>query len=101
MMKLATPVSPPPTLPRRERGRTNRYASYVKPGDPASRWILSGSHGFGWGWHITHIDPPDFFIFYMGKYSSYQVFFFTFSRYDTLVMSPCLNYCNLRENPAS
>ena len=37
----------------------------------------------------------------MGKYSSYQVFFFTFSRYDTLVMSPCLNYCNLRENPAS
>jgi hypothetical protein len=29
MMKLAMPVSPYPTFPRREKGQTNRYASFT------------------------------------------------------------------------
>jgi len=37
----------------------------------------------------------------MGEYSGYQVVYFTFRRYDTFVVTPCLNHRNLGVSPAA
>ncbi len=46
----------------------------------------------------AHIYSCDLSVIHMRKYGGYQIIFFSFRRYDTLVMAPCLNYCNFGVN---